>query len=111
MILVFVAVEAVEFIDFLYKYKISHHYNKMLFVKISVLGVYLLLSYLAYEGIQMAIVAFRLLLIINGVWILIFCLLGVNYSQYILKIIGIIIGAYFLLGGILLLRNTDSSLS
>jgi len=66
---------------------------------------YFVLSYLTYKRNIIAAWAMVIFLILSGVSILIFGIFAVPAKQYALKIFGIISGAYFSYGGIIIFRS------
>ena len=93
------------YIFYLGRYSQNSHWIEMVILRSSLLLLYFATIIFALKKYKFAIKIMAIVLVVSGAWNLIFGAIGISLSQYILKAIGIIMGLYFIYGGIMLHKS------
>jgi|GEM_PF-6979446 len=74
-------------------------------IKLITLFTYILLAHYTLKNIKIIVWLMAAVLVLSGVGATLFGLFSVGPNQYLLKIFCLIIGGYFVVGGIMLPKN------
>ena len=85
-------------------------YSQILGLKLLSLLTYAIILYFIYKGVRVAQWFMALIIFFSGVHSLMVGFLGSNWNQYLIKTIFMIIGIYFIYGGIVIFRFKDDKI-
>ena len=84
---------------------IPNYFEKLIALRFAALLIYALLAYLTLKNFKIAVWLMAAVLVIIGTGTSILGLFIVGFQQYIFKLFSVIIGVYFVSGGIMLPKN------
>jgi hypothetical protein len=79
-------------------------YNQLLILKILSFVTYSVIAFFTYRGVKIARWLMAAIILISGIHAFILSMFGTGWHQYIMKPSFIILGIYFIFGGIVLFR-------
>ena len=108
IILVFLSVSLIGIIGFIFykdlAYTVSLPYNLLFALKILSFTAYAVIAYFTFKGIKIFRWLMAVIVLLTGIHGSILGILGIEWRQYFIKPYFIVLGLYFIFGGIVLFR-------
>ena len=112
ILIAFISINVFGLLEFVFFKELAHDtplpYEQYLLIKIASLTVYSIFAYFTYKDIKLIRWLMALIILLTGLIGVLMGVFKIDWHQYFLKPYFIIFGIYFIYGGMILFRSSNS---